>query len=764
MNGSNFARLPEPPGPSRNSVRRKIGIVAAALALLLAATMSGRAQHRPTGDSPKSLPSRDSQAAASPMPTTKGDARGDSSDKPARPVGDGSRREGEPKPTDPPASATPEISSPAERIARLRRSLESDTQRLDELRNSVLSGGSEYAKAEEEFKAVDKRLADAKARLAQAREEKNDDAAAKLEVDLTETQALWQQSKIRFEKAIAERKTANETIRNIEEKSRLEREALDKLLGASPAAPPKESTPTVERPSVAPAGAETAARQPSGAPPLPNVPHTASHDLMANLPPGVLPGALPTTAPPAASPAAPPAPAKTPTPPNRALQEAHVVAQQTAVAAQQADQEVRSLNERIELLRRNIESERRLRDAAQQRAEESEGAIRLLSGEVQTSISEGRDPTEVGRKLQEAEQRNREARAEQQRTSIHLDELQTEYARIQSDHIEALEEAQQRWDAADAAQRRVERLSNPFTPQNLWNWLVEHGPRVLGIALTMIVVLWTSRVLGRRMIQFMMARGLAGSEQELANRANTLAAVLHNAVNVATFLIGVVTMLNEIGVPVGPVMGGAAVLGLAVAFGAQSLIKDYFTGFMLLLEQQYFINDVVRIGDVAGQVEQITLRMTVLRDQEGQAHFIPHGTIVSVTNMTYNWSRAVFDVPVAYKESVDRVIDELVRIGQELRCHPEFGRLILEDPTMLGVDALGDSGVRVKFLIKTRPLQQWAVKREMLRRIKNRFDELGIEIPYPQTTVHIREYQSGANHRARQEVAEGEDEDRLEAA
>jgi small conductance mechanosensitive channel len=196
--------------------------------------------------------------------------------------------------------------------------------------------------------------------------------------------------------------------------------------------------------------------------------------------------------------------------------------------------------------------------------------------------------------------------------------------------------------------------------------------------------------------------------------------------------------LNEIGVPVGPVMGGAAVLGLAVAFGAQSLIKDYFTGFMLLLEQQYFINDVVKIGDVSGQVEQISLRMTVLRDQEGQAHFIPHGTIGAVTNMTYNWSRAVFDVWVSYRENVDRVIDELERIARELRMHPEFGRLILEDPTMLGVDALGESGVNVKFLIKTRPLQQWAIKREMLRRIKNRFDELGIEIPYPQSTVHLR--------------------------
>jgi small conductance mechanosensitive channel len=206
---------------------------------------------------------------------------------------------------------------------------------------------------------------------------------------------------------------------------------------------------------------------------------------------------------------------------------------------------------------------------------------------------------------------------------------------------------------------------------------------------------------------------------------------------------GTLTLLDEIGLPVGPLMGGAAVVGLAIAFGAQNLIKDFFTGFMILLEQQYMVNDVVKIGNIAGQVERISLRMTTLRDLEGRVHFMPHGNITAVTNMTHGWSRAVFDIDVAYKEDVDRVIEVLLDLGQQLRRDPEYGPLILDDPTMLGVDAFGDSAVTIKFYLKTRPLRQWPVKRELLRRIKNRFDELGIEIPFPHRTLYHHHSTSG---------------------
>ncbi len=204
------------------------------------------------------------------------------------------------------------------------------------------------------------------------------------------------------------------------------------------------------------------------------------------------------------------------------------------------------------------------------------------------------------------------------------------------------------------------------------------------------------------------------------------------------YIGGTLMILDEAEIPIAPLLGGAAVFGLAVAFGAQNLIRDFFYGFMILLENQYKLNDVIKIGDMAGQVERISLRMTALRDLEGNVHFIPNGQINAVTNMTHGWSRALFDVGVAYKEDVDRVMEVLTDLGRQLRRDPNFGPLILEDLTMLGVDALADSAVVIKFYIKTRPLQQWTIKRELLRRIKNRFDDLGIEIPFPHRTIYHR--------------------------
>jgi small conductance mechanosensitive channel len=358
-------------------------------------------------------------------------------------------------------------------------------------------------------------------------------------------------------------------------------------------------------------------------------------------------------------------------------------------------------------------------------------------------LLEGLDAAEIIDRLQAAEDRRREVRQELTRVNRHLDELQTEYAALQGEHIAALEVAQDKRYAADAALKRVETLLNPFAPANILQWLIDHGPRVLGVLLAIAVTIWLSRVLGRRLVRMAASRSGTDVAEERQNRAQTLAGVVHNAINIGAVTVGIVTILDELGVPVGPVMGGAAVLGLAVAFGAQSLIKDYFTGFMLLLEQQYLVNDVVRIGEITGQVERISLRMTVLRDLEGQAHFIPHGQITTVSNLTHSWSRAVLTIAVSYRENVDRVIDELIAMTRELRDDPQFGRLITEDVNMLGVDELGESSVSIKFFLKTRPLQQWPVKRELLRRIKNRFDELGIEIPFPQRTIHMR-YHTGA--------------------
>lgn len=277
------------------------------------------------------------------------------------------------------------------------------------------------------------------------------------------------------------------------------------------------------------------------------------------------------------------------------------------------------------------------------------------------------------------------------------------------------------------------------TVGELRGWAMDHGVSVLGIVVVVILILWLAKVLDDHIIRLLARRNDRGSPEERENRAKTLVSVLHNALRTTAITVGFIMVLQEFNVPIGPLLGGVAVIGLAVAFGAQSLIKDYFTGFMVLLEQQYMIGDVIKIGDISGQVENITLRLTVLRDLEGKVHFVPHGQITIVTNMTHGWSRAVFDIGIAYDQEVEPVIDVLMQLASELRQDPKFTALIIDDPEMYGVDSLGDSSVGIKFGMKTRPMKQWDVKRELLKRIKRKFGELGIEIPFPQRTVWVRE-------------------------
>jgi small-conductance mechanosensitive channel len=267
------------------------------------------------------------------------------------------------------------------------------------------------------------------------------------------------------------------------------------------------------------------------------------------------------------------------------------------------------------------------------------------------------------------------------------------------------------------------------------HWLIEHGPRMLGIASVMLALTWLARRSTRRLAALMARGGFRGSIEEREARAHTVVGVFENAATVAILAGGALMLLQAADIPIAPLLGGAAILGLAIAFGTQNLIRDFFSGFVILLENQYRINDIVKIGTLSGSVERITLRMTVLRDLDGSVHFLPNGQITTVTNLTYGWSRAVFDVAVAYKEDVDRVMALLVELGKELQADPTYSPMILEEPAMLGVDALGEAGVTIKFFIKTRPLQQWAVKRELLRRIKNRFDQLEIQIVRPQRVV-----------------------------
>jgi len=274
-----------------------------------------------------------------------------------------------------------------------------------------------------------------------------------------------------------------------------------------------------------------------------------------------------------------------------------------------------------------------------------------------------------------------------------------------------------------------------FVFQPLVLWLLDPGLRLAVI----ILAAW----LGTRLVPVaadyldrVIAPGKETLEPEEERRLATLKNIIGSVLKVLVILVAVIMGLTEIGFNVSALLTAAGVGGLALSLGAQDLIRDYIGGFFLLAEDQVRVGDVVEINQVSGTVEQMTLRTITLRGLDGTIHIIPNRQVTMVSNMTKTFSRYIVDVEVAYKEDVDRVMGVLEEIGAELRYDEQFGPLILEPFEVLGVDQFGSSGVVIKTMITTQPLQQWAVGRELKRRIKNRFDELGIEIPFPHVSLY----------------------------
>jgi small-conductance mechanosensitive channel len=226
-------------------------------------------------------------------------------------------------------------------------------------------------------------------------------------------------------------------------------------------------------------------------------------------------------------------------------------------------------------------------------------------------------------------------------------------------------------------------------------------------------------------------------ESDKTLRIKTIVRLFHWVGSVAIICVILYMVLENFGVNVAPLLAGAGIVGLAFGFGGQYLIRDLINGIFILLEGHYGVNDIVKIGEYAGVVESINLRITVLRDAEARVIIIPNGEIKTVVNLTKDFSRAVLSIGVAYKENVDRVMDVIKLIGQEIRQDNYFGKLILDDLEMQGVDDFGESQVTIKFRIKVLPSKQFEVARELRRRIKNRFDDLGIEIPFPHRTLYL---------------------------
>jgi len=208
-------------------------------------------------------------------------------------------------------------------------------------------------------------------------------------------------------------------------------------------------------------------------------------------------------------------------------------------------------------------------------------------------------------------------------------------------------------------------------------------------------------------------------------------------------IVAAMIVLKELGVEIGPILAAAGIVGLAVGFGAQSLVKDVISGFFILLEDQIRVNDVVQVAGKGGLVERINLKTTILRDLAGNVHYVPNGQIDVVTNMTKEYSRYVFDIGVAYREDVDEVMEVIKEVDEELRNDPAFKDDILEPIEVLGLDQFADSALIIKARTTTKPIKQWYVGREFNRRLKRKFDERNIEIPFPHITLYMGQDKQG---------------------
>lgn len=282
----------------------------------------------------------------------------------------------------------------------------------------------------------------------------------------------------------------------------------------------------------------------------------------------------------------------------------------------------------------------------------------------------------------------------------------------------------------------------PIPTAEVIRWLMSHGLRIVVILAATLVIRAALHAVIHRM-ELIVEDEDKTRLSEAEKRARTLGRILRSTSTALLFFIAAMMILRELGMDIGPLIAGAGVAGLAVGFGAQSLVKDVLTGFFLLLEDQVRVGDVVKAAGVSGIVEYMNLRTVILRDLEGRVHVIPNGQITVVTNMTKEWSRYVIDVGVAYKENVDVVMAALREIGEGLCADPQFGPLILGPLEILGVDDFKESEVTIRIMIKTMALEQWKVGRELRRRIKNGFDERGIEIPFPHRTLFLKEVPAG---------------------
>jgi small-conductance mechanosensitive channel len=284
------------------------------------------------------------------------------------------------------------------------------------------------------------------------------------------------------------------------------------------------------------------------------------------------------------------------------------------------------------------------------------------------------------------------------------------------------------------------------TLRTIGAWIFGSGLKVLVITLFAFALIRATTLLVQR-FEYEVTQGTGLDALERAKRARTLGAVVSKVATVLVISIAILMILREFRLDITPVLTGAGIAGLAVGFGAQTLVRDVISGFFLILEDQVRVGDVAAINGVGGLIEQINLRTIVLRDSEGTVHVFPNGSINTLANRSKDFSYYVIDLGVSYRDDPDRVAAILRDVGADLQRDPQFGPFILEPLEVLGIDAFADWSIQLKLRIKTVPLKQWDVGRELRKRIRRALDQHGMEIPFPGRIVPVRDAGSAVDQR-----------------
>ncbi len=266
------------------------------------------------------------------------------------------------------------------------------------------------------------------------------------------------------------------------------------------------------------------------------------------------------------------------------------------------------------------------------------------------------------------------------------------------------------------------------------DWLLSSGIKIVLILIALFVVLKIVKSFSKRSSKLFLKKR---DDDEAKKRAETLSSVIRNTLSITLVILAVMIILGQVGIEIGPLLAAAGIAGLAIGFAGQSLVKDIINGFFILLEDQVRVGDIVEVGGKSGIVENINLKLTRVRDLEGNVHFIPNSVIDIVSNKTKEYSCYLLDIGVAYREDADEVIEVIKQIDEEMRSDSDWKDKILQPIEIFGLDRFDDSAVVVRARTRTLPGKQWGVGREFKRRIKKRFDELDIEIPFPHTTLYM---------------------------